>query len=524
MNHNCQCKTGAECHCCVPRKRAPRPRKKDATSSQNTSQHDLVEPNGLPSAPSPRTPSHILARLAELRPVLPRPSIRSRSHSGPHDPSLDSAHGHSSVRRIHETTHFSPYGRAYEANHDHIDNIVADQEVSVSQNNFPIPSTPTFPTDEQTFRDQLRALEAAASTTWMPPSGAEGSTPSFPSTCGCGDNCRCPGCVEHNPDAATPASSAFSSCMSPNTCTNCLDCTILSLPASLPPDTSLSIYDAYQTDSIDDWIREVSSLPPINPPDDAMGPVPIVAEPDQPQWDDYPPNVVEPMPTDASFGYSVKPCCGVLCKCSPDTCDCDLEDESGYDCRREMLLPTFSTGRQAYPEDQPFQQLDNNDVRVVGFEPVRSRSESGAYFDAGLEPGRFFGFTEAPRSRSSSISTSSSQSQSSHSIPAPPQRHQNHHNGFQSQSMSQDCPWQPPGRVARGPFYAGQTSVSSPNLVLRLQTELNTSMSRGSSPSNVSPALSAPGSQNRNMHKAYAVSNSDSDGYASADDKMHWRD
>ncbi|KAG6853402.1 hypothetical protein C0991_004735 [Blastosporella zonata] len=501
MRPNCQCKLGAECHCSVPRKRAPRQRKKDADAPQ----HPPIQSTSSTSASPPRTPSHILARLAELRPVLPRPSIRSRSGSGPHDPSSGSAHGHSSVHR-HEHPHFSPYGRAYDAN---FDSVAAQKEVSISQNNFPVSSVPTLPTEEQVFRDQLRALETAVSTSWMPPPGSEGNAPSsFPSTCGCGDNCRCPGCVQHNPDM-TPASSAFSSCMNPSTCTNCLDCTILSLPASLPPNTALSIFDAYQTESIDDWIREVSSLPRIPPREN---PLPPVVEPDQPQWDGFMPPVAEPQPSD--FGYSVKPCCGVLCKCTPETCECELDDESGYDCRREMLLPTFSTG---FPQHQGFQQLDNRGA-TMPFVPERSQSANGVYFDAGLELGRFASFSEPSRSRSSSTSSSYSQP----AQPAPP--HQQ--SPFTTQPLSQDYshPWQPPGRVVRGSFYAGQTSMSSPNLGLRVQTEANNSWSRGSSPASVSSALSAPGSRNENMNGTYAVSNSDSDGYGSTDDRMHWRD
>ncbi|KAG6817020.1 hypothetical protein H0H87_000642 [Tephrocybe sp. NHM501043] len=507
---------GADCHCCVPRKRAPRLRKKDAITSQNDSQPDLAEPIPSSSTSLPKAPSHILARLAELRPVLPRPSSRGRSSSGPHDPSSSNAHGHP---RIYEHSHFSPYGRAYNVNHDPFDNVATQKEAGLSQNSFPISSVPTFPTEEQAFRDQLRALEAATRPTWMPPSGTEGSMPSFPSTCGCGDNCRCPGCMQHNPGAA-PTSSAFSSCMNPSTCTNCLDCTILSLPASLPPDTALSIYDAYQTDSIDDWIREVSSLPRVPPSETSIPPDSNLVDRDQSQWDGYMASVAEPQPTDEAFGYSVKPCCGVLCKCTPETCECDLEDESGYDCRREMLLPTFST--RTYTEDQVFQQLDNREA--MSFEATRGRAGSDAYLDGGSEQGGGpYSFSEPSRSRSSSTSTSSSHSQPTHRHPAQSQTQQN---PFTTQPLSQDFsyPWQPPGRVVRGTFYAGQSSISSPNLALRAQTEANNSWSRGSSPSSVSSVPSAPGSRNGHGNAPYALSNPDSDGYGSADDRMHWRD
>ncbi|KAG5728426.1 Copper resistance protein CRF1 [Termitomyces sp. T112] len=535
-NSNCLCKTAAGCHCCIPRKSAPKNRKKDPPLQHAIPLAPIpIEPVGA-GAPtsSSRNPSHILARLAELRPVLPRPSYRnrSRSDSGPaHDPSSHSAHGHTIARRGHENAFFSPYGRAYDANHDHFDNITAQKQnnsnqsnsISLSQNNIPISSpsvdSPTFPTDEQIFRDQLRALEAAANANTAWPPGMEGVIPSFPSTCGCGDNCRCPGCVEHNPDAS-PASSAFSSCMNPSSCTTCLDCTILSLPASLPADTALSIYDL-QT-SLDDWIRDVSSLPPRIPSADVPPPpppppptgAPGLVQPEQPPspWDGYIPPMTDQMSTDNAFGYSVKPCCGVLCKCDPDTCECNIDDENGYDCRREMLFPTFNQQQQqqrtTFPENQTIPQLDNNSHAV--FE--RGRGRAGGYFDANagidFEPGRFFGgYSEPPRSRSSSTSTSSSQSQSTSSRGLPtsrPHQHQHQHNSspFTTQPLPQEYgnsnpyPWQPPGRVVRGSFYAGQgqtSSISSPNLGLRLQTERSTS--RGSSPASVSPALSAPPSR-----------------------------
>ncbi|KAG6889181.1 hypothetical protein C0995_003092 [Termitomyces sp. Mi166 len=558
MRHNnCQCNTSAGCHCWVPRKSAPRNRKKDVAPLP---QHpDPIEPvGGAPSASS-RTPSHILARLAELRPVLPRPSHRNRARSDSglaHDPSSDSAHGHTTTRRAHENAYFSPYGRAYDANHDHFDTITAQKQnssnnhnnssISQSQNNnnnIPISSSssssadnPTFPTDEQIFRDQLRALEAAANanTAWMPPPGMEGVIPSFPSTCGCGDNCRCPGCVEHNPDAS-PASSAFSSCMNPSSCTTCLDCTILSLPASLPADTALSIYDL-QT-SLDDWIRDVSSLPPppripsedVPPPPPPPPPptgtaAPGLGQSEQPPspWDGYIPPMTAP---DSTFGYSVKPCCGVLCKCDPETCECNIDDENGYDCRREMLFPTFDQQQQqrqsTFSEDQAFQPMDNNNNNNNNsngsssssssstYERVRGRP--GAFFDASagiqFEHGRFFsGFPEPPRSRSSSTSTSSSHSHAhstssrglapplAHAHPHPqlhqpqpqphhPLPHQQHNpnpyttqplphdyatpnanpNQNQNQNQNQNVyPWQPPGRVAvRASFYAGQGQASS---------------------------------------------------------------
>jgi hypothetical protein len=62
---------------------------------------------------------HILARLAELRPVLPRLSARDaalmQGAAGQHDLFHHSpGHHHPAHGHGHGETHFSPYGRAYE--------------------------------------------------------------------------------------------------------------------------------------------------------------------------------------------------------------------------------------------------------------------------------------------------------------------------------------------------------------------------------------------------------------------------
>ncbi len=38
----------------------------------------------------------------------------------------------------------------------------------------------------------------------------------LPSSCGCGDDCTCPGCIHHSRVAAIPSSSAYASCSNPN--------------------------------------------------------------------------------------------------------------------------------------------------------------------------------------------------------------------------------------------------------------------------------------------------------------------
>ncbi|RDB28268.1 Metal-binding regulatory protein cuf1 [Hypsizygus marmoreus] len=499
--NSCSCAAGEACHCCIPRKSAPRNRKKDAARPQRppAESYDTPRPSGS------RTPSHILARLAELRPVLPRPS-RSRSDSGPlHDASSGIAHGHSARPENHL---FSPYGRAYDMTHEHAYDDGQDQQLNDVSQNFSVPSTSLFPYDEQIFRDQLHALEAAAASSWLPPQGSESGALSFPSTCGCGDSCSCPGCVQHNGASAAPSSSAFSSCMNPGACNTCLDCTILSLPASLPPDTSLSINDAYQAESIDEWIRQVSQLPRSSP---GMVTSPMddqAHQPPPPNWDPHLPPIVEPIPNLQST-YTVQPCCGGLCECSPGYCQCSSNDENGYDCRKEMLTSDFATAGGGI--SSPSTSLAPSGGSMP-YATMRNHSDNGLYMDSGAEGGRFLGIPEPPRSRSSSLSSQSSRGQ-------PP-----HHHPFTNQPLGSEYSFAgaPAGRV-RGPFNPG-LSISSPNLGLglKLQTEFSNSRSAGSSPSSTSPTRSMIGRGN----VSYAVSNPDSDGYISADDRnpqMRWR-
>ncbi|KAJ7616278.1 copper fist DNA binding domain-containing protein [Mycena polygramma] len=138
----CSCKlTGGACNCCTPRAR-PAPRRRSEpppplpittspspplpSSSNSTSNRPKAIPSPvLPATPHPspsiapapsRAPSHhILARIAELRPVLPRLSARDaalmQGATGQHD--LFHHHPHPLPHHGHGE-HFSPYGRAYD--------------------------------------------------------------------------------------------------------------------------------------------------------------------------------------------------------------------------------------------------------------------------------------------------------------------------------------------------------------------------------------------------------------------------
>ncbi|KAJ7594355.1 hypothetical protein C8J56DRAFT_435061 [Mycena floridula] len=216
----CTCKAGGDCHCCTPRKttRKPANRRKG-------------EPNQTPELPetftheSSQTPAHILARVAELRPVLPKPPKRDFFVDGPaHDPSSRLVHGH----RHHEDVFFSPYGRAYD--YAHIPNPV----------NFDNQSSIQAPSQDDRMNPPV-----------MSPWAFNQETIPYSSVCGCGPNCGCPGCLEHNNGNLISPSAVFPSCMNPETCGACLNCALVALQGPLPPDnTSLGV---------DDWLRQLSA-------------------------------------------------------------------------------------------------------------------------------------------------------------------------------------------------------------------------------------------------------------------------
>ncbi|KAJ7216311.1 hypothetical protein GGX14DRAFT_441107 [Mycena pura] len=153
----CSCKAGiGDCHCCTPRKRPGQRRSLPPPTSNNISTSSAtILPSNSPSptlpphcnppplnprtspplgtapssqtrAPSPGSSSqarvqshHILARIAELRPVLPRLSPRDAAlqaqAGGQHDLFHGNGHGHHVPGAPHlHTEHFSPYGRAYD--------------------------------------------------------------------------------------------------------------------------------------------------------------------------------------------------------------------------------------------------------------------------------------------------------------------------------------------------------------------------------------------------------------------------
>ena len=157
----------------------------------------------LPHDHHSRTSSQILARMAELRPVLPRPSQDGFNHGGPvHLPSTGISHAHPSRHPEHV---FNPYERAYGMTHQHPGDF---QSYLV-----PGPSNPTFGFNDQGFNSQMMGVPNTAWSTTQD-------------------------------DVGLSSSNNFSSIP----------------PSALPPpDTALSIYDSQPDANIDDWLSQMLS-------------------------------------------------------------------------------------------------------------------------------------------------------------------------------------------------------------------------------------------------------------------------
>ncbi|KAH7912510.1 hypothetical protein BJ138DRAFT_784572 [Hygrophoropsis aurantiaca] len=228
----CKCNVGGACHCCTPRK--PKSRRRSSAQDDKHNSESLTRP--VLSHPPPLS-SHVLARIAELRPVLPRPSRRDANAVEPlHNPSAGLPHGHGARHHTHDHTLYSPYGRAYEQIH-------APEQLYSNRAPILTNETPSFPPPPLNYTaDAWPSVEGVA-----------------PSACACGDSCRCPGCTLHN-NVPIPPGSAYSCCTNPASCTFCLDCTILSMSPNSPNLTDSSTTGQFR--EFDEWLQQMSASSP----------------------------------------------------------------------------------------------------------------------------------------------------------------------------------------------------------------------------------------------------------------------
>ncbi|RPD55424.1 hypothetical protein L227DRAFT_566601 [Lentinus tigrinus ALCF2SS1-6] len=297
----------ATCTCWTPRIRKSSTK---ATERRNSSTRSIPSP--IEDTISRPAALAVHAHTGSNRPVLPKPPIE-RPASPPrtlHDPSS----AQSSRLPSHGQTFYSPYGRAYDYSRGaEFSNMNSVSPASL-QNILNDPSSPASPFG-----------------TWsgMGMDSTYSASPVTPSTCGCGPSCACPGCLEHRgPNADTSAT-----CVNPDTCIACLDCNINSLTA-LATDTTRSMYDPSQAQDIDDWLRQVSSLPqlpsqamqtPIYPPNASHSQPDLRYDPSMLQsygmWNDA---------QDSSMSNQFSPtiveeCCGGQCQCPPGFCTCPTD-------------------------------------------------------------------------------------------------------------------------------------------------------------------------------------------------------
>ncbi|KAI0795582.1 hypothetical protein C8Q75DRAFT_457673 [Abortiporus biennis] len=143
--------------------------------------------------------------------------------------------------------------------------------------------------------------------------------------CGCGPNCVCPGCIIHRGSAASP--SPMESCANPGACNACLDCNMLSLPLDIPPDTPLSRYEASQFQSIDDWIRQMSTMSQqqfnqmLSSPASHSGQQPNQFDPTS--WQTY--ALWSNLQGQTSMAAAPEECCGGRCGCPVGMCTCTAD-------------------------------------------------------------------------------------------------------------------------------------------------------------------------------------------------------
>ena len=160
------------------------------------------------------------------------------------------------------------------------------------------------------------------------PDGSVFTPTSLPPTCGCGPACACPGCMEHNGPNIDPSAA----CSNPNACVACLECNFNSL-AALATDTARTVYDSATMQNIDEWLRQVSSMPEL-PSTSSVQPPPMLAPPsslsqpdlrfdstmmdDMNMWNEFLRSQGQTQPPPISSDDL----CGGRCNCSPGLCAC----------------------------------------------------------------------------------------------------------------------------------------------------------------------------------------------------------
>lgn len=389
----CRCSSSGPCNCCTPRKPATRrrfsgaePPKRDKLHSDSSKHHESL---------SPPLSSHVLARIAELRPVAPRPAHRQLPLDGSlHNPSSGVPHGHS-IR--HHSYDFSPYGRAYGYTHSDHPHDQKGSSLTPDPRSF---AGRSVQSQQQALRSQT------VPDAWSP---AE----AFPSVCACGDSCMCPGCTLHNNPPIT-GGATYASCSNPSTCAFCLDCTILSIPAGNPPPNIDLSSDPSQSQEFDEWLRQVALSPGISNSQPNFNPYELTTPQIQPYQSGRPRLPETPSPPAECCGGRCK-CPRNSCACLPDCCGCCLGCQCDNHCNDARSRMTFAVSGE---RGLCCRKADSNTNapsagrRLPDFMAMTNIRDQSSASGAGSQgyygqQGAFVDYSEAP-SRSSSGSSLSS--------------------------------------------------------------------------------------------------------------------
>ncbi|KAI0633989.1 hypothetical protein C8Q77DRAFT_718414 [Trametes polyzona] len=418
---SCSCKDGATCTCWTPRTSAKRPSRPGQRRGSETN------PIGASTSEGFSQPAALVihAHSGNNRPVLPKPptersSSPSRTTHSQH-PST-SAHGRSPS---HGQSFYSPYDLAYGYAHG--------GEASYPQQ--PQPTQPYLqPGDAYPSQGDPGLMQNSGTSfgTWQ--DGAQPMfSPSYTPLCNCGSDCACPGCLEHNGPNADPAAT----CVNPTTCSACLECNITALTA-LSSDITSTLYDPAQAQNVDEWIRQVSSMPDIASASGNPNPgfSPVQPQPDM-RFDPSATHTYRPWNDSRTMIPTFSPnvesrCCGGRCKCPagmcgcpPDCCGC-CQGCSCIGCDHDVSSGrtlTFATSGERAPCCGGRDHHERSPGPSTGYPAsgmdMRGPSSEGPRFADGSWSSQLLTIPRETLSRASSLSSSKSSPNASTSSSSP---------------------------------------------------------------------------------------------------------
>ncbi len=318
------CDSIGTCTCITPRT-SVRTKSKPKSRKNSRVEHEFDrEPQPRMNQPAALVAS---AHGAGKRPVLPRPSGPLSDRASP--PRTSRSPGASQPPRTHPSA-FSPYERAYEyARGTEVgDELPPSLYGSIPPQNLPPPALPLPPSGSFTEGEDSEDLQTLM-TTWLASlqqQGGEGAMEA-PITCNCGPNCACAGCIIHqnvpNPSPNAP------SCVNPQTCSSCMDCTAISLTQENP--------------AIEEWFRRLTSSGSFSPLQSPRAQQSSLAMPspmpsssqlppqlqsfDPSLWPTYAlwPNLQNQVANASPPEDAFSTCCGGQCQCSAGSCTCPAD-------------------------------------------------------------------------------------------------------------------------------------------------------------------------------------------------------